>query len=124
MVTTGRGIHVPIVAVHEGVSVIVVVEGGRVVTWVVVDVKRLSVTTWSVLVKVGILVHEDISTTFLSRFYRCRSRGTTWARTIVPIQRNRSTRWKRGSLYQVHGLKRPQTLIDVTEVARLRQPAQ
>lgn len=43
---------------HGGVIVIVVVEGGRVVTCVVVDVERLSVTTKCVLVKVGELVHD------------------------------------------------------------------
>lgn len=60
--TVTIGTHVPLEAVQVGVSVMVVVGGGSVVTWEVVEVERLFVTTWSVLVKVGEEVQDDIQT--------------------------------------------------------------
>jgi hypothetical protein len=57
----GTGLQEPLVAVHEGVIVIVVVDGGRVVTWEVVDVERLFVTTWFVDVKVGEETHDILA---------------------------------------------------------------
>jgi hypothetical protein len=60
VVIVGTGTHTLSDEGHADDIVIVVEVGGRVVTWVVTDVERLLVTTVSVLVRVGELVHDDI----------------------------------------------------------------
>lgn len=70
VVTMGVAVQVPEDTVHEGKRVKVVVDGGRVVRWVLADDERLLVTNSSVLVNVGKVLHDDMLIT-LAFFCRC-----------------------------------------------------
>ncbi len=71
-VTTGVAVHVTVAAVHDGKRVKTVVDGGRVITRVLDDVERRCVTTSSVLVNVGKVLHDDMLTA-RPCCYRCLS---------------------------------------------------
>lgn len=94
----------------------VVVVGGRVVRWVLVDVERLLVTTSSVLVKVGKVLQDDMLIT--RPFYRRCSSGDRTVSNRDDSGVVKGYKGERETQNQPCGLKRPVKLIDAPEWTR------